>query len=176
MAKYIKRFIFWGTLVSLLVGGIIGVRLLPGYLEELGAPPELHLLDGPVVSGVPDIIDSETQIILVVMFSAKCSSCAEHMRGLNAIHDPPYVYVVGINIGDNDSEIRIFVEYNSIDFPIICGIRRAPEGVSSVPLTALMALGPQGWQTVREWTGAAMPQEVIEYINGFYDWLEEQIG
>jgi len=172
--KYIKRFIFWGGLTAFIIGGIFGIRLLPAYLEELTAPAQLHLLDGTIVAGVPDVIEPETQIVINVIFSAKCAACAEYIPALNSLHDPPYIYVVGVNIGDSDSAVRKFKELHSIEFPIILGIRKAPEGISSVPTTFLFANTEAGWQLLTEWQGARMPPEVLEYINGFYEWLEEQ--
>ena len=87
--KYIKRFIFWGGLIGLIVGGVFFAPQLPAYLETHTFQPGLRLLDGTPIQGVSQIIPDNAEVIIIVYFSAKCDACHEQLALVNNLHQPP---------------------------------------------------------------------------------------
>lgn len=162
--KYIKRFIFWGGLVALIVGGTFVVPQLPTYLEEYTFQPGLRLVDGTPIQGIGQIIPGSAEIIIIVQFSTKCDACHEHLVLMNNLHKPP-VFVVAIAIGDSKRAAQRLVDELGLEFPVLIGIRPSEavdingQPLEGVPYTCMITK-----TDYIEWYGAGLPKEAEELL------------
>ncbi len=176
----IKRLIFvlvsLGLVVAIGLGAFAANTFAYDYFYHDG--PRL-LSTGEELANIGQILEKDTLLVVTVFFHTKCPSCKQLMDELQAYYYPPYIMVVGINVGQSKHTVQKMVNDRGYTFPILLGQKDLPEGIQGVPYTEMITQTETGWQYVANGsfqgkaTGYPLPQEAMEVLGFVNDFVEE---
>lgn len=121
-------------------------------------------------SDLPDVTE-ETLVIIAVWWRSSCHACLEQLDLLSTIHNPPYIIVVAVNVGDSEAKVRAAV--GDKNFTVIIGIQQLPSGVTATPYTQTFIINPDTgqWELADQWMGGpklgSNTQEILDIVEGY---------
>ena len=177
--NYIRRGLFAIFNAAQVIGLIWLVVNAPNLLAGSTFEANPRLLDGTPVESPLQLIDKETIVIIQVWFSTHCAACESQIELLKDYHNPPYVYVIGVNVGDSEKQVSKYLEELGIEFPIIIGLPQPPtESGGNVPFTQVYLLTESGqFQMFDQWSGGPLFSDKAENLLAEIDlFLQSQEG
>jgi len=159
-------------------GYIIGDKVMDNIAASQVPMIPHELSTGINVSAVGDVVDPSTVLVFEVIFNTKCKGCVSQLTFMKGIHNPPEIFVVGVNYGESDEAVQKLVNKLDLEYPIITGIEEGTLSVSSIPYTTVYVpnLDTGQWMVFDEWPGftGGLSSKSQGALDRLHAYLEEQ--
>ena len=110
----------------------------------------------------------EYAFVFLTLWSADCPACRDQLAVFKEFGEKAggLIGFLALNVGDSPQRVAEVADKMSLPFPILTGMKRAPEGVRGVPHTTLMFWNSEThkWEGLASKTGLVTEEQLIEAI------------